>query len=89
MNEFAIFCGIVCVCFIQFLFVAVAGANEKQLFNHDLGHDYPTPYAVFLIIVPGSFIIAPIVKFAIDFVTKVKETIEDKYDRLTKEAYDA
>lgn len=96
MKEFAIFCGIVCL--IQLLFVAAATANEMRLFNHDLGWEFPTPYAVFLIIVPGSFIIVPIAKFVIDFVSNTLEKrkyekeiyfkkIENKYDGLVKNRF--
>jgi len=109
MKEFAIFCVIAWI--IQFFVVCIFGAADKRLFNHDLGQDFPTQYAFFLILVPGSFVILSIikylvipmvsaVKFVINFVPNalkkrkferkmIFNTIETKYDRLTKEAYDA
>lgn len=109
MKEFAIFCVIACT--IQFFVVSIFGAFEKRLFNYDLGRDFPTQYAFYLIFVPGSFVILSIikyvvapmvsaVKFVINFVPNalkkrkferkiIFDTIETKYDRLTKEAYDA
>lgn len=101
MKEFTIFCVIPCT--IQFFVVSIFGAFEKRLFNYDLGRDFPTQYAFYLIFVPGSFVILSMisaVKFVINFVPNalkkrkferkmIFDTIEAKYDKLTKEAYNA
>lgn len=94
-----IVCAIICFA-LQFILVGSAANNRRQLFNHDLGWDFPTPFAIFLIVVPGSFIIfstVKFVKFAINFTPnmlqkrkskkeRIFKEIEYKYDKIVKEA---
>ena len=86
MNTVSILivCAIICFA-LQFMLVGSAVNGRRQLFNHDLGWDFPTPFAIFLIIVPGSFIIFPTVKFVINFIPNALQKRKSKKERTFKE----